>query len=1109
MVAPRSAVLAALLVLLVAVGAAPQAGDGLEEVVVEDGAGSVRAAESEIAYTAEARDERASSTSEIVKPQCDRQDACFCEAMPAGSFKLFCTHPLDFTFRFTYVAPTELSPASIVIWCDPLRMRREHYDHLFTYGMRLGAVHTVVFNLCLLPAGPLADFLGRLGVTGLQRLTVASHAILNDTIEGDFLDGVNATTVQLTEVSRIQLHDHFLASLGQLESLTMTGGALQLPGALFRHTPRLGRLGLTDNRLHSLPEGLFDGLTQLTQLGLGKNRLRQLTRRHFRDLGRLEWLDLYVNELETLPVDVFAPLHSLHTLRMEDNPLRTLPDGLFAGTPELRKLLMNGGTLRGGQLRRLPAGVFRGLAKLDMLMLHQLGLEELPATLFANLTSLANLTLDRNRLETLPDTVFADLSNLRNLDLHGNRLRRVPARLLQGLGQLDTLYLDRNGLAALPDDLFTSTPHLERLFLRHNNLTLLTPRAFAGLRTGLRLLQLDHNQLVLDGTTFKEMPQLQELHLANNRIDRITDDVIINLMQLRLLDLRNNQLKNITFNDLNFLCTDARIDLSFNQITTVSLEPFGVVQAAVMSNDRRRPNTIVLRGNPVLCDCHLVSLWNYLAGTGPLAAHRDKLDELFRLDVDGLQCAGPDRLAGQPLTGVPSADQLLCPLIDDCPAGCQCSEQRSERLVLVTCAALPAGAPLPTVLPHIAGYNVSLHLEGAGLRRLTDLSNTSAVISELHLSRNNLTSVPVTYLPPSLRLLRLDHNNLTNVSEPLLGHLQQAGARVWLGNNPYRCDCDLLPLHRFVLLSANNGSGSVQDVSAVRCDDSANRTLLEMKPDEVCPSRLAMVIAACVAATALAMCALVAAVIYYNYRDTIKVWLYAHGLCMALVSEEELDTDKKYDAFVSYSHLDEEFVVEQLVPELERGDPKYTLCLHFRDWLAGEFIADQIQDSVQDSRRVIVVLSKNFIQSDWGRMEFLTAHKQALSERRNRVILVVYGELPEPSAMDPELRSYISLNTYLQWGDPLFWQRLRYALPHKGRRMKKSARRRRLTSDKLGLILSAGGLSSAGSTPAVTPTVEMPATPPDGHLNGCFVGDKLPTISESRLREQRAADNAV
>ena len=1134
---PQRTALAALLLALVAAEAAAQTPNGAEvatgtpvaaevaetEAVAEsvtvagDGAESAPEVDPGSANGAGGgSEEPTSSTPEIRKPECDSQDACYCESMAAGSFKLFCDHPLQFTYRFTYVAPSHGTSASIIIWCDLLNMRREHYERLFTYGMRLGHVEAVVFNLCLLPSGRLVDFLDRLGVTGLQRLQIVSHSIINDTMPADFLKDINATSVQLTDVSRIQLDDDFFASMGHLESLSMTGGALQLPPALFRHTPRLGRLGFTDSRLHSLPDDLFDGLTQLTQLGLGKNRLQQLTRRHFRDLGRLEWLDLYVNELETLPEDVFAPLRSLHTLRMEDNPLRELPEALFAGTPQLRKLRMNGGMLSGGRLRRLPAGLFRGLAKLDMLMLHQLGLEQLPDTLFANLSALANLTLDRNRLETLPDAMFADLQNLRNLDLHGNRLTSPPSqRLLQGLIRLDTLYLSKNGLTALPDDMFTYTPQLERLFLNHNNLTSLTPRQLAGLHSKLRLLQLDRNQLTLGDSAFQQLPALRELHLAYNRIDRITNDLTFNLMGLRLLDLRNNQLHNITFNDLNFLCTNATIKLSHNRISTISLDPIDVVMAAVSENSPRIPNKFILRDNPLHCDCKLVSLKEYLNGNGSLKAYSTKLAQLFQLDTRRLVCAGPPSLATRTFDGV-SADQLLCPLIKDCPEeshGCRCDEQTSENIVLVDCDDLPPGAPLPTVLPQLFNFSVSLRLNGTGLRRLTDLSNTTANVSELYLNNNNLTSVPANYLPPSLRLLRLDHNHLTNVTEPLLDYLNRTRARVYLGHNPYECDCDLLPLHDFIVLTVDNGSDIVQDASNVMCADHQNRPLYEMKSSEVCPSRLAMVIAACVAFTALAMSALVTAVIYYNYRDTIKVWLYAHGLCLAFVSEEELDTDKKYDAFVSYSHLDEEFVVEQLVPELERGEPKYALCLHFRDWLAGEWITDQIQRSVQESRRVIVVMSQNFIQSEWGRLEFLAAHKQALSEKRNRVILVVYGPLPEPSAMDPELRAYISLNTYLQWGDPLFWQRLRYALPHKGRRLKKSARRRRLTSDKLGLILRDGGLSSTSTTPAVTPTVELPATPPtDGHLNGCFVGDKLATISESRLREQHAEqvpDNAV
>ena len=48
-----------------------------------------------------------------------------------------------------------------------------------------------------------------------------------------------------------------------------------------------------------------------------------------------------------------------------------------------------------------------------------------------------------------------------------------------------------------------------------------------------------------------------------------------------------------------------------------------------------------------------------------------------------------------------------------------------------------------------------------------------------------------------------------------------------------------------------------------------------------------------------------------------------------------------------------------------------------------------------------------------------------------RLIIIVKGELPSKEGMDQELQSYLSLNTYLKWNDPWFWDRLRYALPHK------------------------------------------------------------------------------
>ncbi|XP_037500235.1 toll-like receptor Tollo [Rhipicephalus sanguineus] len=167
---------------------------------------------------------------------------------------------------------------------------------------------------------------------------------------------------------------------------------------------------------------------------------------------------------------------------------------------------------------------------------------------------------------------------------------------------------------------------------------------------------------------------------------------------------------------------------------------------------------------------------------------------------------------------------------------------------------------------------------------------------------------------------------------------------------------------------------------------------------------------------------------YLRYKDFLRTWLRGHGVSGLEWCVADNDTEKLFDVFVSFSSKDVEWIHDEIVPGLEAMDFSY--CTYERNFKGGYLLQDIIRDAVSCSRRSLLVLTENFLASEWCRFEFRLAHQRALRDNINRLVIVLVDEI-DPGELDEDLRLYVRSANYLRWGEPNFWDRLVYSLDTK------------------------------------------------------------------------------
>ncbi|XP_023298900.1 protein toll-like isoform X1 [Lucilia cuprina] len=974
----------------------------------------------------------------------------------------------------------------VMIECNNINYK----DYKLLPNMAIGNTSQVQIQGCPLPGHfTIATIPQQLGVKHYTTLLFDNNNDLGTNITREHLSGLHGLRRLRFSSSRLLHMPQDLFSDNSLRNLTwldLRSNNVDLPVDIFAKLENLIFIELGYNHLKSLPQGIFRKQHKLQVLNLWSNELRNLTKNIFEGITSLTDLDLSNNGIETFRHDIFELLTNLTNISLNSNHFRSLPEGLFKKNKNLSQIRLTNNRV---PLRSLPSEFFANLPHLNDVRLS-CDLESVPGNIFSNSTAITMISMTGNKLSNLPAELLESQENLVDLDLSYNELYNLPEELFKNTRKLTKLKLSHNQLTEIQRELFSSLTNLKTLDLSNNRLTTIHLSAFASTQS-IQEINLENNQLTLSepyggvleglqnvlGSPFQYVNNLRKLNLRNNSIMYIYQDWKFQLLELQELDLSYNNITTMDENDLQFLTKhELKINLTHNQLRMVNLQSIETLQ---IPQDKKKI-FMDLNNNPIQCDCVLLSFVQYLRGEKA----RDVRD-VIKLDTENLFCNQPENLKEKPVKYINPMD-LLCPFDHEgtnpkrCPRGCSCWVRSLDKVLMVNCSngnftKIPA-------LPRIEQFKLAgteLYLENNELMKLP-LAKTPGYsdVTKLFLAGNNLTSIDSTHLPAQLTELDVRNNRLEYFNISTIHFLNDSRSlnTLHLSENPWMCDCEAKPF----LMFAQNKFKLIRDFSKMTCSNfMETKYFNELSVNDICSdNELYIAVSIVISLVGLLVGSLAA--LYYKYQKEIKIWLYAHNLCLWFVTEQELDKDKKYDAFISYSHKDEKFIADYLVPQLENGTPPFKLCVHVRDWMVGECIPDQIVRSIDDSRRTIVILSQNFIESVWAKMEFKAAHQASLNEGRARVIVILYGDI-DVDNLDSDLKAYLKMNTYLKWGDPWFWSKLRYAMPHSANDLKGLVKTplKGSTDDKLELI------KPSPVTPTLTtPPGETTKNPLVAHLNG-------------------------
>ncbi|XP_078267229.1 toll-like receptor 22 [Rhinoraja longicauda] len=857
----------------------------------------------------------------------------------------------------------------------------------------------------------------------------------------------------------------------------------------FDHLTQLQVLNISKNDVSDIAEETFASTKDLLYLNLGYNKLTILTRSMLDGLGKLGILLLNDNLIERVGLDAFAGLVNVRTINLTSNKLHRLAEvnHVFNAVAVENLLLQNNGllsfatqnitrvpeTLKDLDLSKNPFVVFNvtssvlsSLLSLDlssaggngstvfhvedalffkkMKKLSLGGIREQPSKILALLTSITGVPLEYivlnhlqlNTTDPLLLGICKLYQNLTALHLRGNGFGALIHNVFSSCVHLQDLDLTMNKLSTVSQSLFKGLISLRRLSLASNEFTLV-PKAILE-AYNLENLDLSFNQInSINPQDFNTLHKLKQLSLAGNKFTKIGSLSFSGLFQLRELELRNNYLFAIAnfSSDLKSLNI---LNLRCNKLNSIEVHTFIYLQNLHYLNLIDNQISSLKNGSFQ----GLSNLTHLLLGSNKLTG------DILRLDVfSGVESLkelqlfdnhifypSSQRLGKAPFTSLRSLHHLAL------------NSQNGNGLQNIPSNFFDG---LYSLKELHAGNNALRYIDPRVFRDVGNISYLDIgnnlfqsispnllhflpALSELHLNKVGLENLDLLMYSKlnKLILLRAVGNQIGLVNRT---HLEAVPSLTFLDlrDNPFLCACDN---SWFLNWSLSDNKTQVIYFDRFTCAYPSNLKGKKLINFNSASCLVLYGFVLYISSFSVIIMTIMVSFTYHFWRWHV---VYAYYLFLAFIYDKKRkgrhDGRYMYDAFVSYNTHDEQWVLDQLLPNLE-GNNEYKLCLHHRDFEPGKPIIDNIVDSIYMSRKTICVISRKYLESEWCSKEIQVASFRLFDEQKDVLILVFLEDI-QSHQLSPyhRMRKIVKKTTYLQWTQhpeeaALFWHKLCVAL---------------------------------------------------------------------------------